>query len=172
MGRNHLVRLDFNGWQYFEFSIPSGIEAYDYDWPVHPSGEPGIRDMNYGKISSVTVFVNDAPPHAEISCYIGTVKALRERASVIANPQVTLHGKTALFPVTLKTNQYLEYWGEEEAVVYNENGYTIETITKPGVVPEVRSGINTAAFSCDGIQEQRKQVRVEIITMGKTIAND
>ena len=94
---------------------------------VNPGFNPeaSLRDFAYNKVGFVTLLLTDAPPGKTVTCYLARVEALKEPPTTLVNPTLTLNGSAVRLPVTLENNQYVEYWGEKDATVYDKNGYTL-----------------------------------------------
>ena len=167
--RDHLVKLDFRGWRYCEWAEPAGGEILDYPLPGYPLRS--LRSFNYRKVGSITLFITDVSPHSRVTAYLGRVEALRERPSTLKNPAIVVNSERIVFPVTLENNHYLEYWGNGEVTVYDQNGHTIERTRPQGKPPTVRAGSNRVAYRSESPSGEAEQARVEIITIGQAVPN-
>lgn len=167
--RDFLIRLDFNGWKYFELFDPAKIELFDVDLPEYAMRS--LRGFNYAHISSIRYFLTEVPPHTEVTCYVSSFEALKEHPTTLNNPVISVNGKTVRFPALLENYSYLEYWGGDEATVYDKNGYTISKINTRGAVPAVQQGKNIVKLS-DSSAARPQAARVEVITIGETIPNN
>ncbi len=167
--RDHLIKLDFRGWKYCEWAEPSGGVILDYSLPGYPLRS--LRSFNYRKVESITLFITDVSPHSRVTAYLGRVEALRERPSTVKNPALVVNSERIVFPVTLQNNHYLEYWGNGEVTVYDENGHTIESTRPLGKPPTMRAGSNRVAYRSESPSGEPEQARVEIITIGPALRN-
>lgn len=165
--RDHFIRLNFKGWKYCEISEPARMEIYDYQWPGWPL--LSVRSVNYRKISALSIFLNDVPPNTAVAIYLSSVEALRERPTTLQNPSFTVNGNLISIPAMLENNHYLEFWGSDEATVFDENGHLISKVKPVGSIPVVTTGANNVVFRCEGSPSSRKQCRVEMITIGDAI---
>ncbi len=176
--RSHYVTLDFSGWKYFEIVEPSVDPLIEYPYPasganilkVNPSFNPSssLGNFGYNNVGFVTLLLTDAPPDRTVTCYLDRVEALKESPTTLVNPTLTLNGTAVLLPVTLNDNQYVEFWGEKDATVYDKNGFTLARLSLEGF-PRLRSGANQVELRHEGATGGRSQVRVELITMGDAL---
>ena len=161
---NHIIKLDFNGWKYCEFLSPNGMETLKYSIPGY--SQMGLRGYNYEKIAHVALCLTNIPPQTKVECYISTIKALREYPSTVSNPGLSVNGKKIVFPTTLDTNHYLEFWGTGKAKVFDPNGHTIKEIDPVGSIPTLTSGSNEIQSFCDTGGKSHINTRVTVITKG------
>jgi hypothetical protein len=176
--RSHYVTLDFSGWKYCEMTEPSVDPVIEYPYPasgavrlnVNPSFNPSssLNNFTYDNVGFVTLMLTDAPPDQGVTCYLDRVEALKESPTTLVNPTLTLNGKAVRLPVTLNDNQYVEFWGEKDATVYDKNGFTLARFSLERV-PRLRGGANQVELTHEGGSGGRSQVRVELITMGDAL---
>lgn len=165
---SHIVDLNFTGWKYVEFLRQTGMDAMNYSLPG-PITRRGLRGYNYEQIQHVALCLTNIPPKTSVTCYISPVKMLKEYASAIVNPGFIVNGQKITFPVTLRMNDYLEFWGSGKARVFDPNGHTISEVTPTGNVPIVRPGSNEIKFSSDAGAGARVYSRVTIIAKGEPL---
>ena len=106
-----------------------------------------------------------------MSLGIGPIKALPLVEQPIVKPVVTVNGKSIMFPVSLRAGQYLEYYGEGNAHVYDGIGNLLGDVEPVGAAPELSSGDNALAFSCEAAP-LRPHARVTIFTKSNELIGD
>jgi hypothetical protein len=119
-------------------------------------------------VAFVTLLLTDAPAGKTVTCYLARVEGLKELPTTLVNPTLTLNGSAVRLPVTLENNQYLEFWGEKAATMYDKNGHTLRQFSLTGT-PRLRTGANRIELAHAGSSGGRSEIRVELITMGDAI---
>ncbi len=170
---DHYIKLDFTGWRYFELLMRERDAAayHDYSWPygahtaLHRS--PLVRQA----VSRVTIYLNNLSPGSETTCYLGPIKALRTRKSVLHNPSLRLANQQIVFPVDLDSGMYIEYESPENCRVYDPHGNLLRWVRPTGAAPTLMTGANTLAFTCQDQQEHgtqgfRTRAAITVITHG------
>ena len=171
---DHYVKIDFEGWRYFELLMRERDAAayHDYKWPygahcvLHRS--PLVRPV----VSKLTLYLNNLPPGDEATCYLGPVKALRTRKVVLHHPTVTLGDRTLVFPVDLESGMYIELESADDCRVYDERGNLLKWLEPLGDVPRLASGDNKLTFACRGTDGFRSRAEVTVIACGPPLRND
>lgn len=164
---DHYVTVDFEGWRYFEllFRERDAAAYHDYQWPygahcvLHRS--PLVRKA----VNRMSVYLNDLPPHEEVQCTLGPIKALRTRKVVLHNPAVEVAGRRLVFPVELESGMYIEFESMEDCRLYDERGRLLKRFRPQGNVPSLDAQENQLSFSCQGPQGFRSRARVTVITL-------
>lgn len=169
---NHVVDLNFTGWKYVEFLQQTGMDVTNYNIPGHYS--IGLRGANYNEIQHVVLCVTNIPPKASATCYISPVKMLKECESAVSNPGFIVNGQKITFPVSLRMNDYLEFWGSGKATVFDPNGHIISEVASAGDVPILGAGSNEIEYLCNTVSGQAtggKKIhsRVTIISKGEPL---
>ena len=165
---DHHVKLDFEGWRYFELLLRERDAAgyHDYKWPygahcvLHRS--PLVRHA----VSQMTVYLNDLPPGEEVQCVLGPVKALRTRKVVLHHPTVEIGGKRLVFPVDLESGMYIEFESVDDCRLYDERGNLVQRLRPEGEVPTLTPRENQVRFDCEGIDGFRSRAKVTVIARG------
>ncbi len=171
---DHYVKVDFEGWRYFELLMRERDAAayHDYKWPygahcvLHRS--PLVRPV----VSKMTLYLNNLPPGEEATCCLSPVKALRTRKVVLHHPTVTVGDKRLVFPVDLESGMYLEFESPDDCRVYDERGNLLQWLKPQGEVPSLASGENRLAFSCRGTEGFRSRAEVTVITSGPPLRDE
>ena len=165
---DHHVKLDFEGWRYFELLMRERDAAgyHDYKWPygahcvLHRS--PLVRHA----VNKMTAYLNDLPPGEEVQCKLGPIKALQTRKVVLHHPAVEVGGRRLVFPVDLESGMYIEFESMDDCRLYDERGNLLEHLRPEGKVPNLRSDANEVRFDCDGTDGFRSRAEVTVITGG------
>jgi hypothetical protein len=134
---DHHIKVDFEGWRYFELLLRERDAAayHDYKWPygahcvLHRS--PLVRHV----VDKLTVYLNNLPPKDEVACCFSPVRALRTRKVVLRNPTVEIGGKRLVFPVNLESGMYIEFASADDCRVYDERGNVVRQLKPQGEVP-------------------------------------
>ena len=171
---DHHVKVDFEGWRYFELLMRERDAAayHDYKWPygahcvLHRS--PLVRPV----VSKLTLYLNNLPPGDEATCYLGPVKALRTRKVVLHHPTVTVGERRLVFPVDLESGMYLEFESADDCRVYDERGNLLKWLRPTGDVPTLASGENRLGFGCRGTEGFRSRAEVTIVACGPPLHDD
>ena len=171
---DHYVKIDFEGWRYFELLMRERDAAayHDYKWPygahcvLHRS--PLVRPV----VSKLTLYLNNLPPSEEATCYLGPVKALRTRKVVLHHPSVRVGERKVVFPVDLESGMYLEFESADDCRVYDERGNLLERLGPLGEAPRLASGANGLAFGCGGTEGFRSRAAVTVIACGRPLRDD
>lgn len=165
--RDWWVKLDFKGWKYVLIPEPAKGEVYGFNYPY--SSYWPIRHINYSKMARVYVFLTNIAPQQSVSCYFTQLEALREKPSIIKNPKITVGAQAIMFPVTLSTEDYLEFEGSSRFRAFNSEGKTIADNNIQTQAPVLNGGNNQVGFQCDFTAPQEQAAKVEIITLGEPL---
>jgi hypothetical protein len=165
---DHYVKIDFEGWRYFELLLRERDAAayHDYQWPygahcvLHRS--PLVRHA----VNKLTLYLNNLPPHEEATCCLGPIKALRTRKVVLGNPAIEIGGRRVAFPVDLESGMYIELESPDDCRVYDERGRLVQRLKPQGDVPTLSPGDNRLAFTCQGTEGFRSRAMVTAIACG------
>ena len=141
---DHHIKIDFQGWRYFELLMRERDAAayHDYKWPygahcvLHRS--PLVRHA----VNKMTLYLNNLPPHDEATCYLSPVKALRTRKVVLHNPTIEIGSRRLVFPVDLTSGMYIEFESPDDCRVYDERGELLQWLKPQGDVPVLESSDN------------------------------
>lgn len=149
----HYVVVDFTGWRYVALVEPEGRRFADYVWPY---GDPYAiyrESVNYGQVSSLTLWLNNIPPGKTVTCRLGPIKAVPLASGVVRNPAVAIGGRSIAFPVALESGAYLEADTTGAARHYAPDGALKADIKADGAMPEPASGENEVRFTCESSPE-------------------
>lgn len=166
---DHFVKIDFDGWKYFELVEIESSKISDYIWPddshfyVYDSYRHTIQ---FDKIEKLQLWYNNIPGSKRVSTSIGPIKALPMVSSFIENPSVTIGGKTIVFPVRMESGMYLEFLSEDDCRLYGSKGELIAEVKPTGTIPILTRGNNEISFSGEGSNEVNTRMQVTIISEG------
>ncbi|NLS93946.1 MAG: hypothetical protein GXX96_17440 [Planctomycetaceae bacterium] len=165
---DHHVKIDFEGWRYFELLLRERDAAayHDYQWPygahcvLHRS--PLVRQA----VSQMTVYLNNLPPGEEAACSIGPIRALRTQKVVLHNPAVEVAGRRLVFPVDLESGMTIEFDSLDDCRLYDERGNLLQRLQPQGDVPALEPQANQVAFHCQGTDGFSSRAEVTIVARG------
>ena len=166
---DHYVRVDFTGWRYFELIEHEGANITEWGWPYGGNYAIFREDINHAHIESLSLWYNNLPEGAPVTCYLSPIKALPLLDITLVNPSVTIGDATITFPVEIPTGAYLEFHGMDNCKLYGRNGEFLRDVTPEGTVPAVVPGDNPVTFGCDAPAEPNPRARVTLITLGEAI---
>jgi hypothetical protein len=169
---DHHVKLDFEGWRYFELLLRERDAAayHDYRWPygahtvLHRS--PLVRHV----VNKLTVYLNNLPPGDEVRCCLSPVKALRTRKVVLHDPTIEIGGKRLVFPVDLESGMYLELESPDDCRLYDERGRLLQWLEPEGEVPSLVPDDNRVAFTCRGTEGFRSRAEITVVACGPPLS--
>jgi hypothetical protein len=147
------VPIGFTGWRYFELVEPDSKRSGNR-----------TNSLYWQHIESFSLWFEDVPKGKTVSCYVSPIKALPAVAAEIRNPSVTIGGKTITFPVTIKTNCYLEFTSKDDCKLYSAMGEVLAEVKPVGDAPVVEPGDNAVEFKCDGADGLIPRANVTMIT--------
>ncbi len=168
---DHYIKIDFEGWRYFELLMRERDAAayHDYQWPygahcvLHRS--PLVRKA----VSKLTLYLNNLPAGDKVDCCLSPVKALRTRKVTLRNPAIEIGGRSLVFPVELVSGMYIEFDALDDCRVYDERGELIERLKPQGEVPVLEPNDNRVTFTCEGTEGFRRRAEVTLITSGSPL---
>ncbi len=126
---DHYVKIDFKGWKYFELVEIESSEFSNYIWPdsgfyVYDSFRHTVQFNNVDKLQ---LWYNNLPPGRDVSCVIGTVKALPLMPITVTNPEITIGGAKLTFKVKMESGMYLEFNSPADCKLIWQKGEFIRT---------------------------------------------
>jgi len=104
-----------------------------------------------------------------VSCILGPVKALPMRDCTIKNPTVIVNGKTIVFPIRMRSGSYLEFYGNDDCILYGAKGEKLMKVIPEKSVPLLLKGKNQIQFCCDQIEGPAPRVKVTVISYGESL---
>lgn len=167
---DHYVVVDFAGWRYFELIEPEGGRTHDYTWPYNADIYGIYRErVNYDSVETLSLWVNNVPRGNPVEFYVSPVKALPLVKSKLANPRVTVRGKTLSFPVEIEVGSCLEFRSLSDCKVYGPKGELVAKVEPEGEVPGLAAGDNEVIFECDGVPGVSSRAWVTLISMSDQV---
>ena len=167
---DHFVKINFTGWKYFQLIEIESSEFSNYIWPNSRNVYNSYRNiLHFDKISKLQLWYNNLPIGKEISCVIGSIKAIPTTNSSVLNPSVTIKGKKIVFPVKIESGMYLEYFSTTNCKLYSTTGELIKEITPMGNIPSLANGRNIVNFSADNSETPNIRAQITIIGEGKPL---
>lgn len=168
IGERYVV-VDFTGWKYC-LLVEMESERYNhYRWPYGSPYAIYRENLVFDQISSLNIWVNDIPQGHEVTCKIGAIKALPLHELSIEHPAVSIGDRKIVFPITLKTGQYVEFMSMTNCYHYGADGDLIGEINPWGEVPVLEHGHNEIRFSHQENNENRTRARVTVISEGNRL---
>ncbi|MGC8862722.1 MAG: hypothetical protein ACP5R5_08095 [Armatimonadota bacterium] len=120
---DNYITVDFNGWRYFPLVEPEGERVEDYIWPFSGNAYLIYRELvNWNAISNLSLWLNNLPQAGSAVVYVSPMKALPLVQTKLANPSITINGRTITFPVELESGYYLEYNWLSGCKIYSPRG--------------------------------------------------
>ncbi len=162
MRRDHYIDLNFTGWRYCELAEPEAERVYEFKWPYGVKWP--TRHVNYADIGRIQFYITRIPVRGSAACSVSPVKALRDIPVKIINPVISVNGMPVMFPVTLRDDEYIEYWGGESAIHYDPNNVILSELVPVGDA-HVKEGLNTFVYS-DESGSGDKRVKITVTTLG------
>ena len=168
---DHFVKIDFTGWKYFELVEIESSEFSNYIWPdsgfyVYDSFRHTVQFNNVDKLQ---LWYNNIPAGKEVSCLIGTIKALPMVPVTITDPAIIIGGRKLTFPVKMASGMYLEFRSKDNCKLYGSKGEFLQDVKIEGDIPELAKGDNELKFTCNGPAGVNSRVQITLISEGKAI---
>jgi hypothetical protein len=165
---DHFVKIDFEGWKYFELIEIESSEFSNYIWPdsgfyVYDSYR---HTLQFNNIDKIQLWYNNLPSGKESRCILSSIKALPLVTAVILNPTITVNGESLTLPVKMESGMYLELGSGKECRLYGSKGELLKEVIIEGPVPEIQNGENKILFSCDGPGDINPRTQVTMISEG------
>jgi len=164
------VIIDFIGWRYFELVEPEGERLADYQWPQEDmSTAKYLYPVDYGNVTSFSLWYNNLPANGTATCYLSPVKALPLVKAILINPSVKIDNTTIVFPTRIESGCYLEFYSTSDCKLYNPQGELICEVTPEGDVPLLKKGENDITFTSEAAGEVNPRLYVTIISQGELL---
>jgi hypothetical protein len=74
-----------------------------------------------------------------------------------------------VFPVEITSGSYLEYAGKDDCTLYGPKGEVLAEVKPEGDTPELASGANDVAFTCETEPAVSARARVTVISRGEPL---
>jgi hypothetical protein len=110
------LTVDFTGRRLVTLVETESTRWNDYLWNDGKGAYNVYREtIDFAAVESISVWLQNLPPHRETKCRLGDIQALPLAATAIKNPQLTVAGRTVSFPIELKPGSWIECTGPETA---------------------------------------------------------
>ncbi|MFA6471645.1 MAG: hypothetical protein WCU00_06345 [Candidatus Latescibacterota bacterium] len=162
--------IDFTGWRYCELVETESSRYFDYAWNENTwFGNVYQRAIDFSRIESFSLLMNNVPAGKDIRCIVSPIKALPMVKTTLRNPSITVGGKKIVFPVEMTSGSYIEYFSLDDCKLYGSDGALIATVKPQGAAPVLVSGKNKVIFSCTGQAGFTPRANVTIIGYGEPL---
>ena len=167
----HYIKLDFTGWRYFELPLRErdADQYHQYVWPYGDFYAVYRSPLIRSHVSALHLYINEVPAKGGAVCYLSPIKVLPTAAVKLTNPTVELNGQRLVFPVSLQSGWYLEFYGQEEALVFDERGAVVAKVRPEGQPGQLRGGENRLRFTCQGPDGLHHRAKITVITYGEPL---
>lgn len=142
--RDHYIDLDFIGERTIIIPEPTTERMLPEFRPAHENYafKAAMYDnFNHKDIAAVNFRWMRQIVTRPMQCSVSLVEALKETDSVITNPTITIGTQQIDIPITLRSGDYAEYWGDGPLRVFDRNGVQLSTAEIPSV-SSLLSGFN------------------------------
>ncbi len=149
--RDYYIDLNFTGYKTIIIPEPTPERMLRDFWPnwANYSYKNAIYHFNHTDIVALNVrwlrLAQTVPP----ICRLAGVEALAETEANLVNPRITVGGSTMVVPASLKVGDYMEYWGDGIARIFDVNGILLNTVTPSGAMGALSAGNNTVTVAGD-----------------------
>lgn len=161
------VVVDFEGWRYVPL-VELDAERYaEYGWPYAADYSVYREAIRPNAIESLTIWCNNLPPADSITVDIRPIRALPLVAARVVNPQLTIGGRTMVFPIEIASGSYLEIEPTGAGQLYGAAGEPLDTVRSTTVPPVLDTGENHVAFASQAAPGPAARARVSIRVLGE-----
>ncbi len=129
--RDHYIDIDFIGERTIIIPAPNTERMLAEFRPARGNyffKMAMYSNFDYKKITALNFRWMRQPSSMETQCEVISVEAIKEKEMELIDPSIFIGTSEVDIPVTLKTGDYVEYWGGREAQVYNSNGVQLSTV--------------------------------------------
>lgn len=139
---DHFIKLDFEGWRYFELVEIESTAFNDFLWPdeYHNVYNSYFYKVVFSCIDKFQVWINNVPAGQKTEVALRWVKALPLRNQTIKNPVVRVGRHQVTLPVKMSPGMYLEL--DQDCKLYSKEGKLLETVVASGAIPVLQKGEN------------------------------
>ncbi len=143
--KDHLVRIDFEGWRYVRIIDPATDAAFDYSLFRHKGNLAGF---DYRNVRQLRLQLLDVPTDRPCTVHVGRIEALREVPRKLTRPVVAVDGKSIELPFVLGPEDQLELRPDGRCAWYDKNNFTKGEATLDAV-PGLPSGNCTLKLTAE-----------------------
>jgi hypothetical protein len=167
---DHYINVDFTGWRYYELLESESEKHSDYSWPEGEAPYHIYRELiSYDKVQNISLWYNNLPKDTPVRCMVSPVKALKAVSAVIANPRLTINGKTIRFPAKMESGSYIEYLSDHKCKLYGAKGELIAIVAPEGDIPLLLNGKNTVTFQQDAEAKTNVRTKITLLSIGNPL---
>lgn len=143
--RDHYIDLDFAGEKTIIIPEPTTERMLPEFRPAHANYafKAAMYGFNYHNIVALNLRWMRAP----VACKVVAVEALAESDVVVKNPELAIGDTKLVIPVELKTGDYVEYWANGPARVFDRNGKQLATLNLPSSHAQLCAGETVITLS-------------------------
>ena len=162
----HYITIDFTGWRYVELVEAEGERFAQQRWPYGNMYSIYRESVRAEQIGSLDLWLNHVAPGTVADCFLGPIRALPLRPTVLRRPRLTVGGRSVMFPVDLESGQYLE-WLEDGCILYGPQGEILRQVAVDGELDDVPPGDHDVQFRCEPAPDGlRQRARVTLFSRG------
>ena len=166
---DHYIDVDFEGPRYFELIEMEGARIEEHKWPYGGMYAIFRENVHYGQIASLSLWYNRLPTDKDTVCLLSPIKALPLVKAKLANPKVTIDGRTVTFPVEIESGCYLEFNAMSDCKLYASDGALLSDVTPEGEVPMLGPGGNDVQFDSGAADGTSARAYVTLIVRGEAL---
>ena len=168
----NLVRLDFEGWRYFELLLrerdPDMLA--ECAWPFALSGHPVLRSsLTRDHVSELMLYLNDVPADGSAEVAIGPIRALPTASDTLSGVELTVGTSTLALPVEISSGSYLEVDPDGAWRLYDARCELLERGELATPPPVLAAGANTVSVACTDETGAPGRVEVTLVTQGEPL---
>nr|MBQ4318003.1 hypothetical protein [Clostridia bacterium] len=175
---DHFIKVDFEGWRYFNFYEYQNCEMKPEDWAPQQMEYKVYTDvrsfyaaytsvMHYENIETINVMTNKP---GDYDIRLRPIKALPEKELTLVNPSVTINGQKITFLTELKSRTFIDYYPETgKAAVRNFRGEVIAEPEVVGEAPVMVPGTNIVEVNDSSDCPYMKRTAITLRTYGETV---
>ncbi len=143
--KDHLVRIDFEGWRYVRIIDPATDATFDYHLFRHKGNLAGF---DYRHVRQLRLQLLDVPTDRPCTVHVGRIEALREVPRPLSRPAVAARGKLLALPFVLQPQDQLELSPDGRCVWYDRNNF-VKGQTRLEGVPFLPAGRSTLELTSE-----------------------
>lgn len=125
--------------------------------------------VQFNNVNKLQLWYNNLPENKEVSCLIGSIKALPMVPITISNPVITIGNEKLIFPVKMESGMYIEYISKNDCKLYGTKGEFLKDIDIEGSIPTLNHGDNEIRFTCNDKGKVNSRVQITVISEGKPL---
>jgi hypothetical protein len=166
--RDHYLDLDFSGERTVVLPESTTERMLPEFRPAHANYafKAAMYGFDYRRIVALNLRWMRQPQERPAPCRVLAVEALAEHEMPLTNPEFALGGERLLVTARLNPGDYVEFWAEGPARVFDRNGALLSTLDPVGGPLRLQAGENRLRFRCDS----PAAARLTAITTGEPLS--